>query len=225
MNGIHDLGGMDGFGPVPIDPLPYHHEWEKRIFAMMVQVLRHRFYPIDTFRHAVERLAPVDYLGSSYFERWRKAVEKLLLERNIVFRAELQERYEAIKDGSQYAPVSTVDLSSVPKPEFHPGFVETGASPKFAVGETVRARNIHPRGHTRLPRYVRGKVGTIRRVFEPMAFPDTRAHDQGENPQPLYSVGFDAHELWGRDAEPASSVWLDLFESYLEPETTNGGVI
>jgi len=193
MDGIHDLGGMHGFGRVPwseAEPA-FHAPWEGRVFALASLALAGGVANIDGFRHAIERLDPVTYLTSGYFGRWLAAAELLLREtagRNL-------ER-----------PASPGTLRTVDR------------TPRFAAGDRVRTRQMHPAGHTRLPRYARGLRGAVALVHPPFVFPDTNAHGQGEEPQHVYAVRFAARELWGDDAEPGVHVHVDCFESYLEPD-------
>ena len=221
MNGIHDLGGMHGFGRVPVEAsAPYHAAWELRVAAIMLGLLRRGFYSLDAFRHGVETMAPAHYLRASYFERWRTSVEQNLIRSGALSAAELDERRRALEQGTKpSAPRQSQRVAEAPDSlGQRPGFVrELEATPRFRSGERIRTRNLNPSGHTRLPGYARGKRGRIDRVYPGFVFPDTNAHGQGENPQYLYNVRFEAAELWGDAAEPASSVAIDLFESYLEP--------
>jgi nitrile hydratase subunit beta len=207
MNGIHDMGGMDGFGLVvreENEPV-FHAQWEARAFAIASALLRAGIANVDEFRHAIERIAPVRYLASSYYERWMRAVETLLVEKGAVTRAAL-DSLDAATSAPEAAGVALVaPVKSNPR----------RLKAKFRAGDRVRARNINPGGHTRLPRYVRGRVGVIHRDHGVYIFPDTNAHRVGENPQHVYSVAFDARELWGR--RERDRVYVDLWEDYLEP--------
>jgi nitrile hydratase len=195
VNGIHDLGGMHGFGPVVVeaDEPVFHADWERRVFGATMLAMGAGIANIDRFRHAIERLDPIEYLSAGYYGRWLGALERVVRE----FR-ESGEQLESAEPGS-IRPVA--------------------GAPRFAVGARVRARNLQPAGHTRLPGYARGKVGSIARVYPGFILPDTNAHLQGENPQRVYAVRFDAAELFGSAAEPNACVHVDLFESYLEPES------
>ena len=226
MDGIHDLGGMHGFGRVDLDPEDqavnrsgqphFHHPWEGRVVGMFLPLLVQGWFNIDAFRHGIETLGPAFYLQSHYFERWRHSVAANLVRAGVLAEGELEARTEALRQGRAAAPAAP--LPAPPQPP-DPGFVrEIAAAPRFAEGQWVRARKIHPPGHTRLPRYARGKRGRVERVLPGFVFPDAHAHGQGEEPQYLYSVAFQGGELWGDDGEPGLVVYLDLFESYLEPE-------
>ncbi len=221
MNGIHDLGGMHGFGRVPVEAsTPFHAAWELRVAAIMLGLLRRGLYNLDSFRHGIETMAPAHYLRASYFERWRTSVERNLIRSGALSPPELDERRRALEQGTvPSAPRQSRRVAESPDPlGLRPGVVrELEASPLFRSGDQVLTRNLNPSGHTRLPGYARGKRGRIDRVYPGFVFPDTNAHEQGENPQYLYNVRFEAAELWGDTAEPASSVAIDLFESYLEP--------
>jgi nitrile hydratase subunit beta len=191
MDGIHDLGGMHGFGPVVVDPDEplFHAAWEGRVFALAGLAIAGGLANLDAFRHAIERLSPVEYLTAGYYGRWLAALERLVAEHG-----------------------------ALPRPP-RAGTARRDAphAARFAAGDAVVARNVHPAGHTRLPRYVRGRRGVVVHVHPAWVFPDTNAHERGEHPQHVYAVRFAATELWGDDADPAASVHVDLFESYLEP--------
>jgi nitrile hydratase beta subunit len=209
MNGIHDLGGMDGFGAVvreEHEPV-FHERWEARMFAIASALLGAGVANVDEFRHAIERVPPHRYLASSYYERWMRAVETLLIEKRTVTREALKSRRALVENGEAAAAARVAPIKSNAR----------RLKAKFRAGDRVRARNINPAGHTRLPRYVRGRAGVIRRDQGVFVFPDTNAHMAGENPQHVYLVVFDAHELWGKRAR--ERVHLDLWEDYLEPAT------
>jgi nitrile hydratase len=218
VNGIHDLGGMHGFGPVDRDPHepPFHGRWEAAVVAIMRATRGAGVYNIDEFRHAIERMPPARYLASTYFERWLDGILRLLDEKGVVTAAELDARMAA--GPTPHAPAAAppkIDYTAMQHSDspFRPATVP----PRFAVGAAVMARNFHPPGHTRLPRYARGKRGVIAAQRGCHVFPDTHAHGLGEAPQHVYGVRFDAWELWGEAAEPRQAVYLDLWESYLEP--------
>lgn len=218
MNGIHDLGGMHGFGRVEPGPetSPFHEAWEGRVHAMLGFVLGAGVGSVDAFRHAIERLDAVTYLTAGYYGRWLRAVETLCIESGVTTRAELSRRRDALATGDALEPASGWTRPA-PPPDPGAGYQRAVASaPRFQVGERVRARNLHPAGHTRLPGYVRGRSGEVHRIRGGFVFPDTHAHGRGEQPQHLYTVRFDARALWGPDAEGPGTVHVDLFESYLE---------
>jgi nitrile hydratase beta subunit len=220
MNGVHDMGGMDGFGPVvreQNEPV-FHANWERLVYAIVGAGMRAAQINIDEFRHAVERIPPGQYLASSYYERWLSAAETLLIERGVVTREQLLAKHDGSPE-SVRALVATGVRAIGPAPiEEKPGAKPPRA--RFAKGDLVRARNLNPTGHTRLPRYVRGKRGVIARDWGVFVFPDTNAHHAGTKPQHCYSVRFEARELWGKSAQSRERVLVDLWEDYLEPSDT-----
>jgi nitrile hydratase beta subunit len=218
MNGVHDMGGMHGFGPIvreENEPL-FHAPWEARVRAMMVIARSRGYFTIDAFRYGIERMDPAHYLRAPYFERWLASIERNLLENGFLTSDELDDRTEYFRRHPEAIRPRGVVTTPMPEPPDESVHSPLPAS-QFAVGDTVITRNIHSPGHTRLPRYARGKRGIVQRLHGPQIFPDTNALGLGENPQPLYSVCFDARELWGDSAEPRQTVSLDLWESYLEP--------
>jgi nitrile hydratase subunit beta len=218
MNGVHDMGGMTCFGPVvreKDEPL-FHAPWERRVFAMTMLGMG-RVATLDGFRHAVERMDPAHYLESSYYEHWLTAFEVLALEKGMLTQEELASGLASTTKMSDQPPLP---------PEAVPVVVSHGApcsrktgrqKPRFNVGDRVTTKNLNPTGHTRLPRYVRGREGEIHIVHGTFVYPDTNAHSQGEKPQPLYCVRFDARELWGPTAARRDHLYIDLWEDYLTP--------
>jgi nitrile hydratase len=218
MNGVHDMGGMQGFGP--IDPEPgepvFHAPWEARVYGLCAAVGAVGDWTLDADRHATESIAPHVYLSVSYYEKWFLSLRRLLLENGYLSEAELVSGKLEMKpkpvDGALKPAlvedyVHSASLSSRP----------AEAEPDFAVGQSVRARNINPPGHTRLPRYARGHAGTIDRIHGCHVFPDSNAHGEGEQPRWLYSVRFTAQELWGAGQPSKTDIYVDLWEPYLEP--------
>jgi nitrile hydratase beta subunit len=218
MNGVHDLGGMHGFGPIEreVDEPLFHAAWEARVRALATLVRGQGYYTIDAFRYGIERMTPAEYLRASYFERWLASTEYNLIQEGLLTGAELDARIALLHQDPDAVPRQGAMAGPPPTPREQPLSPPPPAS-RFAVGDPVVTRNVHPKGHTRLPRYARGKRGAIQRLHGAQTFPDTNAHGLGEQPQPLYSVRFDARELWGESAEPKQTVDLDLWESYLEP--------
>ena len=206
MNGPQDLGGQMGFGPVaPEKDEPiFHADWEKRVLGMTLSAGAMGRWTLDEGRHARESLHPADYYASSYYEIWIKGLEVLLQRHGFVTAEELA-RGKALVEGA--APKHVLKAAEVPAvlakggPCDRP--VETPA--RFKKGDRVRTKNFNPKGHTRLPRYARGRLGIVDAVRGGFVFPDTNAHGQGENPQWLYTVVFDAGEIWGESADPALS--------------------
>ena len=211
MNGIHDMGGMTDFGPVrpePGEPL-FHADWEARVVGLVRNIIDRR-YNWDEFRFAIERLDPVVYLSAGYYERWLTALERYLLEKGVLRSEELHRTL----DGWRPKPGAPVpDGQKLGGAERS---AEDRTTPRFKPGDRVIARNIHPAGHTRLPRYVRGKRGTVVRFLGMFTFPDANALGLGQEPQPVYAVRFDARELWGEHAVARDGVCVDLWEDYLQ---------
>jgi nitrile hydratase len=218
MNGAQDLGGQMGFGPVMPEPdePPFHAEWERRALAVTLACGAMGHWSIDDSRHARETLHPVDYLTSSYYEIWIKALEKLLAREGFVSAEELSagRSLAVARKPDRVLPAGEVAAALARgSPADRPATV----SARFGVGDRVRTVNDHPAGHTRLPRYARGRLGRIERVHGAHVFPNAHAHGLGECPQWLYTVAFDGRELWGRAADPALTVSIDAWESTLEP--------
>jgi nitrile hydratase len=191
------MGGMHGFGPIRPrqNEETFHAEWEKRVPGLGAVSGHHGVYNIDEFRHGIERMDPREYLAASYYERHLFTIETNLIEKGVLTGNEIEARLELLRR----------DPTSM------------GRRDDPALAERVVTRNVHTRGHTRLPRYARGKRGQIDRFQGIETLPDASAHGRGRRPEPLYSVRFDAAELWGASADGPGSVYLDLWESYLEP--------
>ena len=221
MNGVHDMGGQQGFGPVLLEenePL-FHADWESRAMAITVAMGASGQWNIDLSRSARESLPPAIYLSSTYYEIWIRALEKLMLDRGMVTLAELA-------SGQQMAP--SINLSKVLRRDSVDAALKAGSPTErpidqpalFKIGQKVRARNMHPQGHTRLPRYVRGHVGTVVSVHGGHVFPDghtLRASPPFNVPvEWLYTVVFDGTTLWGEHSDPTVEVTVDAWESYLE---------
>lgn len=235
MNGVHDLGGMHGFGPVERDPAepPFEFDWVPAVIAMQAATVP-AVANIDEFRHAIERMEPVHYLRSTYFEHWADAMIRYCLEKGVFTEEDFERRtahFEAVERGERLSEATgrragggrnTLPPIGDPSPwkravsEGHPHRREPLASARFASGQAVLTSKAQPAGHTRLPRYVRGRRGVIERYQGCFALPDAAAHGHGDSPSHLYSVRFSAHELWGPSAEPGTSITIDLFEAYLE---------
>jgi nitrile hydratase subunit beta len=217
MNGIHDMGGMHGMGPIQEEknePV-FHSPWEGRVFALRRAMGAWGKWNIDVTRYRVELVPAPDYLRMSYFERQFVAFIEMLIERGFITKGEAEGGTPAL-GSSKAIPALTVERAAVLVEKGVPTSRNVAMTPRFQAGQRVHARNIHPVGHTRLPRYARGKYGTIHRDHGVFVFPDTNAHFLGENPQHVYSVRFTARELWGEKAPPQDSVYLDLWDDYLE---------
>ncbi|MFN3324817.1 MAG: nitrile hydratase subunit beta [Bryobacteraceae bacterium] len=219
MNGIHDMGGMHGLGPIRYerDEPVFHEEWEGRVFAINRASAAWKRWNIDASRHEIEQLPPADYLRMSYYEKWLERSIRLLVKHGLLTQDEIATGSPAPGSGKAVLPATVTDSAAAIGQRL-PGYArpDAGAEARFQVGVRVRTRNINPTGHTRLPRYARGREGVIDRHHGIFVFPDTNAHFQGEQPQHLYSVRFRAQELWGESASPRDSVYIDLWDSYLE---------
>lgn len=218
MNGVHDMGGLQNFGPVEpeADEPVFHAAWERRAFALTLAMAAPGGWTLDTTRYVRESLPPAQYLASSYYQIWLAALERLIVERDLAAADE-------VASGRSRRPAKAVkrilkaDEVAVTLGRGGPVVREPTAPARFAEGQAVRARNLNPLGHTRLPRYARGRAGTIARVHGCHVFPDTNAHGLGEQPHWLYGVEFTARELWGPQARDGDLIHVDLWEPYLEP--------
>ena len=218
MNGVHDMGGMDGFGkvePEPNEPV-FHAPWEGRVMAMNRAMGAVGVWNIDIGRFSREMLPAHVDLASSYYRKWFLGLEQMLLERGLVDADEIAAGH-ALRAG-KLLKRGRFDVAAVDRVMTRGSFSRPAqASARFKPGDRVRAKNIHPVGHTRLPRYVRGHVGVVERLHGSHVFPDAVVAGLGESPQWLYTVCFDSRELWGDDADPTVKVSIDAFEPYLDP--------
>lgn len=213
-NSVHDMGGMQGFGPVNPDGEAFHEAWERRVFAMQRALGPAKLWTIDQSRAMQETLPPHVYLAASYFQRWFLGLEKKVLHAGLAGADELAAGH-ALRPGPKVARTLTADdLKHLRRADFAR---PASAPARFAVGDTVRTRNINPTTHTRLPRYARDKRGTVEAIRGCHVFPDTVAIGQGENPQWLYTVVFSGRELWGEASDPSLTVSIEAFEPYLLP--------
>ena len=218
MSGAHDMGGLQAFGPVlpePDEP-PFHAEWERRIFAITLAMGMAGGWNLDMSRAARESLSPVEYLSKSYYEIWLVGLHKLMTERGLLTKDEVVAGRMLHPAKAVTRTLSPDDVASVVY-----GGVPTGrdvsAPARYGSGDKVRARNMHPHTHTRLPRYVRGHIGIVEHLHGCHVFPDSHALGMGEAPQWLYTVRFEGPELWGADTDPSVKVLVDAWEPYLEP--------
>lgn len=221
MNGPHDLGGLHGLGPVNPEPESaepiFHADWEKRALAVTLAVGALGQWSIDASRWARERQHPVDYLRNSYYENWMAGLERLLLEKGLVTPAELE-------SGTAAGKASPDLLAKVLKAENVPATLSKGgpadmsaeSQPRFSTGDIVKVRNFHPTGHTRAPRYVRGHLGTIHEHYGSHILPDRSAKGEKVGVH-LYNVRFEGAEIWGDDAPAREAIYVDLWETYLDP--------
>lgn len=205
MNTVHDMGGAQNFGPVvpEADEPPFHHDWERRVFGITLAMGATGEWNLDQSRFARESLPPARYLASTYYEIWLEGVTKLMAERGL------------LAGGSREVKKLTADRVADMLSRRRASRREPAAVARFEPGDRVRTRNLHPLLHTRLPRYCRDKPGVVEKVHGVHVFPDANASGRGEQPQWLYSVRFEAKDLWGPDTT-ADAVYVDCFEPYLE---------
>ena len=222
MNGGHDMGGMHGFGPVVAEanePV-FHTEWERRAFALTMAMGAWRKWNIDMSRFAREQMPPDAYLAATYYERWLWRLRKLLVEQGFVTPTELDRPAPA--EGRRRGEPQPGALRAADVPRLLRNRRATRRDdpvpPRFKAGDRVVARNPNPLGHTRLPRYVRGRHGVVDRDHGVFVFPDTNALGQGEKPQHVYSVRFSGRELWGPTAAAHDHVYLDLWDDHLDSD-------
>lgn len=218
MNGAQDLGGMMGFGPVVAeqDEPVFHGRWEARVLANVIATQALGWWSGDASRYARESLDPRFYLTRSYYEIWFAALEKILDQHDLVASDEIAAG-RSLRAARKPERVFEAAGAAAALGRGWPSERETGSRPLFAVGQRVRTKNMHPTTHTRLPRYARGRLGTVESIRGCHVFPDTNAHARGPDPQWVYNVRFSARELWGPDADVRNSVSIDAFEPYLEP--------
>lgn len=212
MNGIHDMGGMDGFGAVirERDEPVFHAAWERRMFAVAAAIPFAVPFADDHLRREIERIPPADYLKAGYYELWYRAITKLLEERGVFTPDGPAESHPPL--GPQAVPAAILAGATT-------RMDAPGAIARFSAGDAVRTINRHPTDHTRLPRYARGRCGIILRNHGTFSFADSNARGDGPAPQHLYAVQFSARELWGPEAAAADTIVLDLWDAYLEPAT------
>ncbi len=210
MDGIHDLAGLSGFGAIEIESNEpnFHEHWEFLAMALnFIGLGIVRAYNVDEYRHAIERMDPAHYLNARYYERVLTGVASLLVEKGVVTHEELEKRA-----GGAF-PLAGPNAMVVSDGR------SAGTIPRFAIGDRVHVRDIHPEGHTRVPRYVRGRCGDILHVTRPFPFPDASAHGLPGREEATYHVLFRAKDVWTDAARTNDSIVVDLWETYLEPQT------
>jgi nitrile hydratase beta subunit len=223
MNGIHDMGGFHGFGKVEIEhkePV-FHGRWEGRVYAMTQVLDTKGIYNLDEHRHEIELMDAASYLTYGYYGRWLFAMESILTRKGVISRDEVDVR---VADLEKEKPARQVVAKQRNWPLPDEQKIRWGAwrrnvaiNPKYQVLDRVKVKNHQPSGHTRLTHFVRGKTGIVTIVnAQAWVLPDTRAHNAGENLQPVYNVTFSAAEIWGDAAEPNVEIKVDLSEDYLE---------
>jgi nitrile hydratase len=218
MNGVHDMGGMHGMGPIVAerDEPVFHHGWEKRVLAIALATGFLRRWNIDMGRFTIEQMPAAEYLRASYYEKWLYRTERLLVERGLLTAQELA---SGCADGTPPAvrALPPEQMQTAVRGRRAARMVDGLKTPTFKAGDRVRARNFHPTHHTRLPRYARGKIGVIDRDHGVFILPDEHATSGTKVPSHCYAVRFEGRELWGPDAGPRDAVYIDLFDEYLEP--------
>lgn len=218
MNGPQDMGGLQGYGPViPEKNEPvFHGEWEEKALALTLAMGFFGQWNIDIGRHARESLPPANYIAWSYYEIWLAALENLLVEHGFITSEEL-DKGKADAARKDVGPAVRADAVERILSGGSPYEREITSPARFKAGDKVHTLNMHPTGHTRLPRYARGKTGEVLFVNGAHVYPDTHAHGEGEQPQWLYTVQFSARELWGDQARAGDTITVDCWEPYLEP--------
>ncbi len=218
MNGVHDLGGMDGFGkvlPEPEDKPPFGETWEGRVLAMSRALGAVGAWKIDVGRYGIERMTPHLYLAATYYQKWLLRNERLCIEKGLVTEGELAA-------GHSSTPAKQLGGKVVEPDDVGATLVrgsygrKPGAPARFKVGDRVRTKNMHPTSHTRLPRFARNHAGVVERIQGCHVYPDAVVAESNEDPQWLYTVVFDGRELWGPDSDPTLEVSIEAFEPYLE---------
>jgi nitrile hydratase subunit beta len=217
MNSVHDMGGMHGFGPLaPEQNEPVFHEpWEARVYALAGAIGAWGRWNVDASRHRVEQMPAADYLGATYYERWLFGMIENAVRHGLITREEVDTGRHDAHTPALTPPLKASDVAIL-RARGTPKTRIVERQPLFQPGDAVVTRNIHPPGHTRLPRYARDKRGVVISLHGAHVFPDTNAQFQGENPQPLYTVKFQARSIWGDIANPRDTVCLDLWEDYLD---------
>lgn len=224
MNGVHDLGGTDGLGPVVTEenePV-WHSDWEKAVFAMFPTNFARGHFNVDSFRHGIEKIHPADYLSSRYYEHWLHSIEHAVVDQGVVDADELEERTRHYLENPD-APLpdrqdpELVSLVETISRGGGPARRESDKQPQFKVGDRVRIKDDIPREHTRRAKYVRGREGEVVMAHGAFIYPDSAGNGGPEAPEHVYTVKFDAAELWGEEhADANGTVTFDAWEPYLE---------
>jgi len=216
MNSIHDMGGMQGMGPIEYEKKEpvFHAPWEGRVLAMTRAVTATGKLQ-GGLRPPIESLTAFEYLRMSYYEKWLTSLTVRVVASGLVTHAEIENGHTAEGSTKSVPALSVADVPSFMRRI--PPMRKDDVAPRFKMGQHVRARNINPVTHTRLPRYVRGKAGTVERDRGVATLPDTNVYGLGEKPQHVYSVRFSARELWGNQAPAQDAVYVELWDDYLEP--------
>jgi nitrile hydratase subunit beta len=213
-NSVHDMGGMHGFGPVEAEAREpaFHAAWETRVYALQRGMGATGLWTIDGGRASLENLPPLEYLASSYYKRWFLGLERRVVAHGLVGEDEISAG-RALRPGIRFNRKLTLEDAKTMSFARFDRLARRSA--RFKAGDRVRTKNMHPKTHTRLPRYARDKLGTVEAVRGCHVFPDSAALGAGENPQWLYTVVFTGRELWGEEADPSIQVSIEAFEPYL----------
>ena len=218
MNGVQDLGGMDNMGPVNIEqnePV-FHEDWERKIFAMTLAIMGAGYFKTDEVRRETELMPPADYLNAIYYEKWLYSIENLMVEKDALTWEEIEAGKSLREEGMKLPPLPKEGAEFVMSNPVSVR-VEGDIPARFKVGDRVFAKNMNPFHHTRIPRYIRGKYGVIEQHHGMFLLPDTNAHGGPDTPEHNYTVKFSATELWGDESPSNDFVYIDLFDSYMEP--------
>jgi nitrile hydratase len=220
VDGVHDMGGMHGFGAVvePGSEAPYHERWEPRVFALHLMISTERLGAGPGGRPTREEMEPAEYLEASYYERWIWSAERRLERAGTIEPGEVEAMMERLRAGADDPDRRDRKLVERTLTTLHDvEQIAAATDTRFGAGDRVRVRRMRPRGHTRCPRYARGVAGTVERAHGLDVLPDLAVYGRETTPEPVYSVAFGSDDLWGPGDEPPFTVLLDLWESYLEP--------
>lgn len=225
MNGVFDLGGTDGLGPIdpPDDEPVFRAEWEKAVFPMFAALFRAGWFGIDEFRHGIELMDPAQYLKAPYYEHWLHSFEHYGITKGHIDEDELERRTRYYLE-NPHAPLpdhdqnpELVDFVDAVVPTGAPAARPTDKLARFKVGDRVRMSSVIPFGHTRIAGYVRGRIAEVVNHRGSFIYPDSAGNGRGEDPEHLYTLRFDAKELWGEKyADSNSSTYFDAWDPYLE---------
>ena len=218
VNGVHDMGGMQVMGPIDPerDEPVFHEDWERRAFALTLAMGFHGKWNIDIARFAREDVPGADYLSRTYYEIWLEALERLIVEQGMVGDVEIAAALGGARADRVTEPAVTCENAATILKKGGSARMNDDIGARFRVGDRVRVRNIHPRGHTRAPRYVRGHGGVIEQAHGVFIFPDAHARNRRKVPQHVYAVRFESTDLWGDEARNGDSVCVDLWDDYLD---------
>ena len=221
MDGVHDLGGMDNFGPViaEVNEPVFHEDWERKIYSLTLAILPAGYCKIDEMRRTTENIQPAAYLQAKYYQKWLLALESILLEKDILTQEEIETGQSIRAEGGVVHPAVPKEMMQFAMTNPVPASLDLDIEARFQVGDEIIAKIIHPQHHTRLPRYIRGKRGIIEQDHGVFLLPDTNAHGGPDKPQHVYTVRFAARELWGDEANALDTVCIDLHDDYMDPLT------